>query len=69
MKNLLDVGVTAVRASSPEQFSEVAAGKYRFGTSAKFNFFRDLNITTVHGKLLALLQFLWLPKQLWILSG
>ena len=67
MKSLLD-GVTAVRANSPEQFSEVAAGKYRFGRSTNL-MFRDLNITTVHGKLLALLQFLWLLKQLWILSG
>ena len=36
MKSILDIGVTAVRASSPERFGEVADGKYEFGSSTEF---------------------------------
>ena len=57
MKSLLDVGVTAVRASSPEQFREVADGKYQFGRSTEFYIQRPCHYCC-YWQTLPLLQFL-----------
>ena len=68
MKSLLDIGVTAVRASSPEHFREVADGKYKFGRSTECYIQRPCHYCW-YWQALPLLQFLWLPKPLWVLVG
>ena len=63
MNSLLDVGVTVVRASSPEQLMKLLPETIDLIGHQNL-MFKVLNVTTVHAKLLALLQFLWLLKQL-----